>query len=213
MAMELGILSMKNGESTFLPLDARLWLFWQTHWRTIATTGIFLVLGFLAWNGWQGIVHWQDRSMQRNFLAALEYPEQMEVFATKYRSRPLGALAWFMIGNGKGGTDNFSAAAAYSHCDGLKIARFDGMATLARAVALLRSGEESAAESLFRSLANDGAQPSVVRGGGWYFLGWINHGRGRDDLAKTALNAIFQLPFPGIWAPKAALLSRELDWQ
>jgi cytochrome c-type biogenesis protein CcmH/NrfG len=206
---------MENGAPSKhepLPLDARPWLFWQTWQRSITVGILLLILGLLGWGAWQAITAHRDRVMQHQFLEALDHSERLEPFAQRYRSQPLGALAWFLVGNDRSGEGNFSAAAdAYSHCGALKSAQLDGVATLARAVALLENGDGNAAESLLRSLTNDGKQLSVVRGGSWYFLGWIYHGRGRDDLAKAALDAIGQLPFPGIWAQKAALLALELD--
>jgi hypothetical protein len=54
--------------------------------------------------------------------------------------------------------NGIESVAAYSLGDGLKIARSDGMVTLARTVAILRNGEESVAKSMLHPLANDGAE-------------------------------------------------------
>ncbi|MDR3316760.1 MAG: hypothetical protein LBS68_01620 [Puniceicoccales bacterium] len=190
----------------------RTFLFVCAHRRIFLRT-LILVLFLLLGVG--GSAHWKKYRMgrmQEKFLAALESPDALQRFAGHYRTKPLGALAAYMLGNRALRMGEFAAAAHHFFAASgiLSNTEFDGVATLAAAVASIRDGETQWAREKLTRLASDEDQISVVRAGAVYMQALLAYEEGDLESARTSADSIAHLPSSGIWGTKAAILAAAL---
>ncbi|MDR3117133.1 MAG: hypothetical protein LBT98_00980 [Puniceicoccales bacterium] len=149
------------------------------------------------------------RRLQEQFLAA--WPGGLAArlaFVNSQGNRPLGALMAYAIACEREARGDWEdAAALYAGGECWRGTGLDGIAALARAVALIRSGEGSRARSLLATLAADRRRSRTVRGGAWYLQALAAYGEGEWELARAALDELSRLAPTGIWEQKAALLA------
>ncbi|MDR2663965.1 MAG: hypothetical protein LBB14_00335 [Puniceicoccales bacterium] len=194
-----------------LPLGDRLLLLLKRHGRLLIGGFVLAVLFALALCCRTIVRRGHLSRAQSRFIAAREDPDALSAFAARYGSLPLGALASYAVAGGAAERGDFAAAAAaYGRCGPLAVAKLDGFAAIAGALAAARSGESQSALDRLAAVAVNSAQPSVVRAGARYFQALLSMERGQPALAREALDALSRLPERGDWDGRATVLSLSL---
>ncbi|MDR2668211.1 MAG: hypothetical protein LBB38_04220 [Puniceicoccales bacterium] len=167
----------------------------------LCAVGAFL----FAREGWR---KFQLRCARNNFPSLSEATAAVEIFSHKYNSMPIGALVSFAHGNSLSQSGDWDKAAAiYGRCGQLKSARLDGVASIAEAICLFRTGNISSAERLLFNIGEDDSQTNSVRAAAYYFRALIANENGQRNVATASLEAMEQLKECGPWLGRAALLS------
>lgn len=189
-------------------LGDRLLLFFSRHGRSVSIGLLLLLLLSLVFGC--GAVFRRSRvaRAQSRFAAAQKSPDALAAFASCFGNLPLGALASYGTADYAANRGDFIAAAtAYGRCKALAAAKLDGLAAIAGAIALARSGEPREAMVRLVAVASDEVQPTIVRAGARYFQALLAREEGQPSLAHEALEALSQLPERGDWDRRAAVLS------
>jgi hypothetical protein len=158
---------------------------------------------------------WQSHAihrMQRQFLAAWEGDAAARAsFVQRHHGRPLGALAAYALANERGKNGDWNGAAElYGHGTAMDRPGLDGIAALARAVALVRADRTDQARQLLTLLVSNGKRSPTVLGGALYLQALIAYRDGQFSLVRSTLDALGQVSSSGVWTEKAALLDLAL---
>jgi hypothetical protein len=194
-----------------LSLEDRLHQIWKKHGRIIIGACVVVVLGILAWGGWDLAARQRESGIEKDYAAA-GTSDQLKAFATANAGHPLAGVAQLRLADEAYAAGRFAdAVTAYdAAAAALKGGPFAGRTQLGAAMARLGLGKTAEGEAALRQISTDAGQLKGIRAEATYHLTSLAAEAGRVADVMKLSDQLMQIDPSSPWAQRAFALRAEL---
>lgn len=190
-----------------IPLEDKLWLFWQRYNKYIILGITVTALGFIGYQGISFYKSWQIEKLQNEYRIAHDEKRDL-AFAEANPKEPLAGTVFISIGDQFANEQKYDDAIAnYTKSfESLRGTPVDDRVYLGVAMLTFIKGDKESGKTLLKELVNNHELLGAIRAEAAYQLVLIGLEEKDYSASKEFLNIILRIPNAGIWEQKANIL-------
>lgn len=194
-----------------LSLEDRLQHIWKKHGRAIIAACALVLLGILAWGGWDLAAGQREAGIEKDYAAA-GTTEKLKAFAAANAGHPLAGLAQLRLADEAYAADKYaeSVTAYDSAVATLRSGPLAARARLGAAMARLGLGKTAEGEAALKQISDDTTQLKGLRAEAAYHLLSLAAEAGRSADVMKLSDQLMQIDPSSPWTQRGLALRARL---